>query len=157
MPVRILLGVGDVHIAVDRLDAEWCEARRHMRIDEGAGGQTDRSELAVENIDLRIVKIRRVEQLAVAARTQRQPLVGCAARRVVDGTQCVRHVHIRRPARDHAVFGGEEEAARSGRGAVADRESARCVVHNAGRVAAAYVGRGRNHDDERLRVARAVI
>ena len=80
----VLLGVGDVEVAVDGLDAERGVAGRDARVGEGAGDD-DGLEVRVEDVDLAVVEVGGVEVGAGGVEPLGEPLVDGARGRVVDG------------------------------------------------------------------------
>src|SRR5207249_97397 len=103
----VLLRVRDEDARADRLDPERRVAVRKLRVDK-LSGMRDEGEGAVEDVDVRVVEVGGVEQVAGWRRREREPLVDRAEPRAIgedDGLVPLR----RMPAANLPGLGGEDE------------------------------------------------
>src|SRR5207244_2776063 len=82
--IRILLRVGDEDPVLDPLDPERCVSVGKLRIEECARF-VDKIEVAVEDVNAAVVKVGRIQEIAVVRGRNRQTLVNSAGGRQVNG------------------------------------------------------------------------
>ena len=117
--------IGDVEIALEVHDVEGLEAGRHLRIREVARHR-GRRERVVEDVDLAVVEVRRVQAKVRAVAGDRDALVDGAVLRG-ERDECARAAF---PRGDPAILGGPQED----RGRPVDQEvGLRGIGRDAGR------------------------
>src|SRR5262249_25740248 len=91
----ILLRVADVQLAADGRDVKWRKSARQVRVGETAG-QVNELKLLVENVDLAVMEVRHVKEIAGGVARQCNPLVdGSISRREARlGSRVWRHGRV---------------------------------------------------------------
>src|SRR3989440_6688231 len=132
MLLGILLGIGDIKVASDVLDAERRVSLRQIRVREGAC-EAHLVKFRVEHIDRAKTEIGRVD--ARARGIDSQPFVDRtrAYLRVIDRENGIVQVYIGVPAGYRAIFGGKDEEARARFTVFGNNKATAAIEDNAGR------------------------
>src|SRR5579863_595392 len=106
---RVLHPIGYEYLAVDDVNAVRREAGGKRGIDKRAG-KGDRVEVAIEDLDLSAVEVRRQQEVSRSIVEQRESFVDCSRRRVIDHLD---RSHPLTPNGKNAVLGIEDELSTS--------------------------------------------